>query len=208
MKPEANTSPAAWHHQTAVVDEGAQVGVGTRIWHFAHVCSGAVIGCNCMLGQNTYVAPTAILGDGCKVQNNVSIFDGVRLADNVFVGPSAVFTNVMNPRAFVSRRDEYRDTPVGTGATIGANATVVCGNSIGAYALIGAGAVVTHPVPSHALILGVPGRQVGWVCACGETLQPQADKGLKGHHTCPACTATYHARHNTGALVLEQIQAP
>ena len=159
-----------FRHDTACIDEGAIIGDGSRIWHFCHVCAGAKIGRDCVLGQNVYLAGTAVLGNGVRVQNNVSIYDGVVLEDMVFVGPSAVFTNVVNPRAHVSRKAEYRRTVVGRGASIGANATIVCGHNIGEFALIGAGAVVTHNIPAYQLWVGVPARCIGWVCACGERL--------------------------------------
>lgn len=174
-----------FRHESAYVDDGAIVGDDTRIWHFCHVLSGARIGRGCVLGQNVYVAATAILGDGVRVQNNVSIYDGVVLQDGVFVGPSAVFTNVSHPRAEVSRRGVYEQTLVEHGATIGANATVVCGRRIGRYAFIGAGTVVTRDVPAFALWLGVPGRAAGWMCRCGERLT-----GL----SCAACGAAYRLK--------------
>jgi UDP-2-acetamido-3-amino-2,3-dideoxy-glucuronate N-acetyltransferase len=151
-----------------VIDGGATVGAGTKIWHFCHVMAGARVGARCVLGQNVFVADGAALGDGCRVQNNVSIYDGVELAADVFVGPSAVFTNVKNPRAAVSRKGAFVATRVGRGATIGANATIVCGVTIGEYAFVGAGAVVTRDVPAHAIVTGVPARRTGWACACGE----------------------------------------
>jgi len=158
-------------HPTAVVDEGATIGKGTKIWHFSHIMSGAVIGENCMLGQNVLVAPQAILGNNVKVQNNVSIYTGVVCEDDVFLGPSCVFTNVINPRSFISRKKEYRPTSVKKGATIGANATIICGVTIGEYAMIGAGAVVTKDVPDYALIAGNPGKQIGWVDKEGNTIK-------------------------------------
>jgi len=158
-----------WAHPTAIVDRGARVGQATKIWHFCHVMSGAQIGAGCVLGQNVFVAGRARVGDRCKLQNNVSVYDGVVLADDVFVGPSAVFTNVRNPRAAVDRRAAFEETHVGRGATIGANATIVCGARIGEYAFIGAGAVVTGDVTPHAVMVGVPARRRGWICACGET---------------------------------------
>jgi len=161
---------------TAIVEPGATVGPGTRIWHFCHLMPGARVGANCVLGQGVYVAARAEVGDGCRIQNQVSLYDGVVLEDDVFVGPSAVFTNVARPRAFISRRSEFQPTRVGRGATIGANATIVCGHTVGAYALVGAGAVVTRDVAPHALVLGVPARQVGWVCRCGQTLRAPADE--------------------------------
>lgn len=181
-----------FHHPTAVIDDGADIGEGTKIWHFCHVCSGARIGRGCVLGQNVYVAASAVLGDGVRVQNNVSIYDGVVLEDHVFVGPSAVFTNVSTPRCEVSRRHAFERTRVGRGASIGANATIVCGHDIGRYALIGAGAVVTKEVRDHELWLGVPARKAGWVCRCGERL-PDAGEPLR----CADCGATYRLAGET-----------
>jgi UDP-2-acetamido-3-amino-2,3-dideoxy-glucuronate N-acetyltransferase len=171
-------------HESAIVDDGAAIGDGTRIWHFSHVCAGARIGAGCTLGQNVYVAPTAVIGDRVKIQNNVSIYDGVTLGHDVFVGPSAVFTNVKNPRSEVSRKDAYVGTQVGTGATIGANATIVCGVTLGRYAFVGAGAVVTRDVKAYALVTGVPATQVGWACRCGERLP-------KPPSSCAACGREY-----------------
>ncbi len=156
-------------HPTAVVDEGARIGAGTQVWHFCHVTAGARIGERCGIGQNCFVG-TVTIGDGCRIQNNVSLYDGVTLEEDVFLGPSCVFTNVKHPRAHVSRKDTFEVTRVGRGATIGANATIVCGIEIGPYAMIGAGAVVTHDVPAHALAVGSPAKQIGWACRCGETL--------------------------------------
>jgi UDP-2-acetamido-3-amino-2,3-dideoxy-glucuronate N-acetyltransferase len=174
-----------WAHPTAVIDEGATIGDGTKIWHFCHVMAGARVGAGCALGQNVFVAGGAVVGDRCRIQNNVSIYDGVVLEDDVFVGPSAVFTNVKNPRAAVSRKDQYQATRVGRGATIGANATIVCGVRLGEYAFVGAGAVVTKEVEAHALVTGVPARRVGWACECGERLRaPRA-----GRYSCAACEA-------------------
>lgn len=157
-------------HPSAVIDDGAAIGDGTKIWHFSHVCSGAQIGAGCTLGQNVYVATTAVIGDHVKIQNNVSIYDGVVLGDDVFVGPSAVFTNVKHPRSEISRKDAYEHTHVGAGATIGANATIVCGVTLGRYAFVGAGAVVTKDVPAFGLVVGVPAKRIGWACRCGEQL--------------------------------------
>lgn len=157
-------------HETALIDEGAEIGAGTRIWHFCHVMGGAVIGPRCVLGQNVFVAPSVRLGAGCKVQNNVSLYDGVICEDEVFIGPSAVFTNVFNPRAAIDRRGEYRQTYVERGATLGANSTVVCGVRIGRFAFVGAGAVVTRDVPPYALVLGAPARLAGWMSAAGHRL--------------------------------------
>lgn len=157
-------------HDSAYVDDGAQVGDGTKIWHFCHVASGARIGAGCSLGQNVYVASTVVIGDRVRIQNNVSIYDGVSIENDAFIGPSAVFTNVINPRSEVSRKDEYLPTHVGQGASIGANATIVCGSKLGRYAFVGAGAVVTHDVEPFALVAGVPARQIGWMCRCGVRL--------------------------------------
>ena len=154
-------------HKTAILDEGCRIGEGTRIWHFTHIMSETVIGKNCVLGQNVMVANRVTIGDNVKIQNNVSVYEGVICEDDVFLGPSMVFTNVINPRAFIERKHEFRPTLVKKGATIGANATIVCGLTIGRYALIGAGAVVTHDVPDYALITGNPGRQAGWVSEYG-----------------------------------------
>jgi len=173
-------------HPSAFVDDGATIGEGTRIWHFCHVMPGAVIGARCTLGQNVVVMNGTRIGDNVKIQNNVSIYEGVVLEDDVFCGPSMVFTNVINPRSHVSRKTEYRRTLVRRGATIGANATVLCGTTLGEYCLIGAGAVVTRDVPAHALMTGVPARRTGWVCACGETLE-----GGGPSFACKACGARY-----------------
>jgi UDP-2-acetamido-3-amino-2,3-dideoxy-glucuronate N-acetyltransferase len=175
--------PRHWAHATAVVDRGARVGPGTKIWHFCHVMSGAHIGARCVLGQNVFVAGTVTIGDGCRIQNNVSLYDGVVLADEVFVGPSAVFTNVRAPRAAIDQRGAFAPTVVGRGATIGANATIVCGITVGAYAFIAAGAVVTRNVEAHALVAGVPARRKGWVCACGEPIT-----AARARHRCDAIT--------------------
>ncbi len=154
-------------HDSAIIDPGAQIGEGTKIWHFSHVMGGAVIGERCSLGQNVYVANEVVLGNNVKVQNNVSIYEGVTCEDDVFLGPSMVFTNVMNPRSAVNRKNEYMKTVVGKGATIGANATIICGNNIGAYAFIGAGAVVNKDIPPYALVVGNPCRRVGWMSQHG-----------------------------------------
>ena len=158
-------------HETAIVDEGCQIGAGTKIWHFSHIMSGCTIGDGCNIGQNVVISPDVVLGNGCKVQNNVSIYTGVICEDDVFLGPSMVFTNVTNPRSAVNRKSEYRKTRVGKGATIGANATIVCGHDIGAYAFIGAGAVVTKTVKPYALVVGNPARQIGWMSEFGHQLE-------------------------------------
>jgi UDP-2-acetamido-3-amino-2,3-dideoxy-glucuronate N-acetyltransferase len=163
-------------HPTAIVEATAQLGDGVRIWHWAHVRSGAVIGDGSSIGQGCYIGAVTI-GRGCRIQNHVSLFDGVTLEDDVFLGPSCVFTNVKHPRAHVSRKHAYAATAIGRGATVGANATIVCGVSIGAYAMIGAGAVITHDVPPHGLMVGTPARRIGWACRCGETLPGRIDSG-------------------------------
>lgn len=157
-------------HSSAIVDPGARIGEATRVWHFVHVCGGARIGARCSLGQNVFVGNDVVIGDNVKVQNNVSIYDAVSLEDDVFCGPSMVFTNVYNPRSAVTRKNEYRKTLVKKGATLGANCTVVCGTTIGEYAFIGAGAVINRDVPAHALMVGVPARQIGWMSRHGERL--------------------------------------
>jgi UDP-2-acetamido-3-amino-2,3-dideoxy-glucuronate N-acetyltransferase len=162
-------------HETAVIDAGCQIGKGTRIWHFSHVMPNCVIGENCNLGQNVVVSPDVVLGNNVKVQNNVSIYTGVICEDDVFLGPSMVFTNVINPRSAVNRKDQYLKTHVGKGATIGANATVVCGHNIGAFAFIGAGAVVTKEIPAYALVVGNPSKQIGWMSEFGQRLKFDAD---------------------------------
>lgn len=175
-------------HETAVIDQGASIGNGTKVWHFCHVSAGAVIGENCILGQNVFVDSGAKVGRGCKIQNNVSIYKGVELEDFVFCGPSCVFTNVITPRAGVERKQEFSKTVVGHGATIGANATIVCGNPIGRFSLIGAGSVVTKSVPPHALVVGAPARIIGWVCECGEVI---AKIGETGTRLCARCGSNY-----------------
>ena len=158
-------------HSTAVIDEGCQIGDGTKVWHFSHVMPGAVIGKNCVLGQNVMIGPNVILGDNVKIQNNVSVYEGVICEDDVFLGPSAVLTNVINPRSAINRKTEFKSTIIRKGATIGANATIVCGNEIGAFSFIGAGAVVTKSVKSYALMIGTPAIQTGWMSEHGHKLQ-------------------------------------
>jgi UDP-2-acetamido-3-amino-2,3-dideoxy-glucuronate N-acetyltransferase len=175
-----------FQHETAVVDAGAHIGEGTKIWHFSHVSGGARIGANCVLGQNVYVAPTAVIGDRVRIQNNVSIYDAVVIESDAFIGPSAVFTNVRNPRSEITRKHQYEPTRIGRGATIGANATVVCGHDVGAYAFLGAGTVVTANIPPFALVVGVPARQIGWICRCGERLAVDNNAGW-----CGACGRGY-----------------
>ena len=162
--------PGALIHVSSYVDDGATIGRGTRIWHFCHVLADTIIGEDCSIGQNAMIGPRVKVGNGCKIQNNVSLYQGVELADEVFCGPSCVFTNVNNPRAGISRKDEFRSTPVGHGASIGANATIVCGHRLGEYCFIGAGAVVTRDVPAFALMVGNPSRRIGWMSRDGERL--------------------------------------
>jgi UDP-2-acetamido-3-amino-2,3-dideoxy-glucuronate N-acetyltransferase len=163
--------PGVLIHVSSFVDDGAVVGRGTKIWHFSHILSRTVIGENCSIGQNVMIGPNVRIGNDCKIQNNVSIYDGVELDDAVFCGPSCVFTNVNNPRANVSRKDEFRRTPIGEGASIGANATIVCGHSLGMFSFVGAGAVVTRDVPNFALVAGNPARRIGWMSRAGERLK-------------------------------------
>ena len=170
-------------HESAIIDDGAVVGADSKIWHFSHILRGCVLGERCNIGQNVVVGPDVRIGNGCKIQNNVSVYPGVTLEDNVFCGPSMVFTNVFNPRANIVRMHEARPTLVKYGASMGANCTIVCGVTIGRFAFVGAGAVVTRDVPDHALIFGNPGKLRGWVCECGEKLNPQL--------VCPACGLGY-----------------
>lgn len=174
-------------HETAVIDPGCMIGDGTRIWHFSHIMPGCSIGRNCNIGQNVVISPQVVLGDNVKVQNNVSVYTGVTCGDDVFLGPSCVFTNVVNPRSAVSRKDQYLKTHVGKGASIGANATIVCGHTIGEYAMIGAGAVVTKDIPPYALVVGNPSRQIGWVSEYGHRLSFNE----KGIATCPESNQQY-----------------
>lgn len=176
-------------HDTAIVDAGAQIGKGSRIWHWTHVCGQALIGENCSLGQNVFVGNKVVIGDNVKIQNNVSVYDNVTLENDVFCGPSMVFTNVYNPRSEITRKDEYRDTLVGRGATIGANATIVCGVTVGKYAFIGAGAVVNRDVPDYALVVGVPAHQVGWMSRFGEQLDLPIEGSAEA--TCPKSGVRY-----------------
>lgn len=176
-------------HPSAIVDDGAQIGEGSRIWHFVHVCSGARVGRGVSLGQNVFVGNRVTIGDRCKIQNNVSVYDNVTLQEGVFCGPSMVFTNVYNPRALIERKSEYRDTLVKRGATLGANCTIVCGTTIGKFAFVGAGAVVNHDVPDYALVVGVPARQIGWMSEYGEQI-PLPLEG-QGIYVCPHTQQTY-----------------
>jgi UDP-2-acetamido-3-amino-2,3-dideoxy-glucuronate N-acetyltransferase len=190
--------PTAFVHESAYVDDGAEIGAGTKVWHFCHVLGGAVIGARSSLGQNVVVMNGTKIGNNVKIQNNVSVYEGVELEDDVFCGPSMVFTNVMNPRSHVSRKNEYRRTLVKRGASIGANATVVCGATLGEYAFVGAGAVVAKDVPAFALMIGVPAHRIGWMCQCGERLPDS------GNGTCAVCSSTYEQHDG----VVHQLSGP
>ncbi|MFC4931137.1 acyltransferase [Massilia sp. GCM10023247] len=194
---------AATVHPSAIVDEGATLGAGTRVWHFAHVCAGARVGDACSLGQNVFVGNDVRIGNHVKIQNNVSVYDAVTLEDDVFCGPSMVFTNVHNPRAAVERKNEYRRTLVRRGATIGANATIVCGVTVGEYAFIGAGAVVTHDVAPFALMAGVPARQIGWMSRFGERLPLGLDGN--GEALCPH-TGDLYLLHDGACMLVPAAQ--
>jgi len=183
-------------HESAWIDEGARIGGGTRVWHFCHVLAGARVGANCVLGQNVMIGAGVVVGDGCKIQNNVSVYEGVTLEDDVFCGPSAVFTNVINPRAAVDRKKEFRPTHVERGATIGANATIVCGHRLGKYCFVAAGAVITRDVPDFAVMVGVPARRIGWMSHGGERLGPDL-----------VCPATGRRYREVGLDRLEEILA-
>ena len=173
-------------HPSSYVDEGCEIGEGTKIWHFSHIMKGCKIGKNCNIGQNVVVSPDVILGDGCKVQNNVSVYTGVICEEGVFLGPSCVFTNVINPRAFIERKHEFRTTLLRRGASIGANATIICGHTVGTYAMVGAGSVVTKDVPDYACVYGCPAEIKGWVCQCGEQIRFSS-----GRAACAVCGKTY-----------------
>lgn len=174
-------------HETSVVDSNVTLGNGVKVWHFSHILTGSVLGEKTSIGQNCMIGPDVTIGNGCKIQNNVSLYKGVDLEDEVFCGPSCVFTNVINPRAFIERKDEFRKTLVKRGASIGANATIICGVTIGAYALIGAGAVVNKDVKDYELILGIPGKHAGWICRCGVTLPKNFIENVE----CTQCHLTY-----------------
>src|SRR5258707_6724774 len=188
--------PEYFVHPSSFVDEGAVIGAGTKIWHFSHILPGAVIGERCNLGQNVVVMAGTRIGNNVKIQNNVSVYEGVELEDDVFCGPSCVFTNVINPRSHVSRKHEYNRTLVRRGSTIGANATIVCGVTLGEYSFVGAGAVVTTDVPSYGLMVGVPARRIGWMCRCGERLTVTG-----GRAVCAVCAACGTKYEETGAIL-------
>ena len=195
--------PQTFIHPSSIVDEGAQLGAGTQIWHFCHISKGARLGRNCRLGQNVYVGNHVVIGDGVKIQNNVSVYEGVTLEDGVFCGPSVVFTNVNQPRSEfpIDRHTGYQKTLVRKGATLGANGTVVCGHVVGSYAFVGAGAVVTRDVPDHALVHGNPARLKGWVCVCGERLRWQDDRGQ-----CDRCLRRFIAQGEGKIVLLSGVQ--
>jgi UDP-2-acetamido-3-amino-2,3-dideoxy-glucuronate N-acetyltransferase len=199
---ELRPSVILYHaHPTAVIDEGCEIGEGSHIWHFSHIMSGARLGRNCNLGQNVVISPGVVVGDNVKIQNNVSVYTGVELEDDVFCGPSMVFTNVINPRSHIVRKHEYRRTLVRKGASLGANSTVVCGFTLGRYCFVAAGAVVTHDVPDYALVVGVPAKRVGWMCYCGERLPDP----VAGHAACTACGRQYAIE---GESCVEQTGSP
>jgi UDP-2-acetamido-3-amino-2,3-dideoxy-glucuronate N-acetyltransferase len=186
-------------HDTAVIDEPCQIGAGTRIWHFSHIMKDCVIGAGCNIGQNVVVSPQCRIGNNVKIQNNVSVYTGVILEDDVFCGPSMVFTNVINPRSFIERKSEFRETLVRRGASIGANSTIVCGVTLGAYCLVGAGAVVTKDVPDYSIVYGNPARLHGWACYCGATLRMQVSEPVAEQSICDACGRSFR---RDGTVVL------
>ena len=192
-----------YQHETAIIDPGATIGDGTKIWHWVHVNAGAVIGSSCVLGQNVFVANKVVIGNGVKIQNNVSVYDNVTIEDDVFCGPAMVFTNVLNPRSFIERKQEYKDTLVKRGATLGANCTIISGITIGEYAFIGAGALVNENVPAFALYVGVPAKQIGWMTKFGERMQLPLTGG--GNYTCPHTGEEYTL---TGNAVVIAINSP
>lgn len=186
-------------HESSYVDDTAEIGEGTKIWHFTHIMKNAKIGVGCNIGQNVVISPGVVIGNGVKIQNNVSVYTGVICEDDVFLGPSCVFTNVINPRSFIERKEEYKATFIRRGASIGANATIVCGHNIGRYALIGAGSVVTKNIPDFAMVIGNPGRVVGYVCKCGCKL-----KFINNNARCVECGIEYEKVHDKIVLVIEE----
>ena len=190
-------------HPTAIVDEGAQIGDGSRVWHFVHVCSGAQIGNGVSLGQNVFIGNKVTIGDNCKIQNNVSVYDNVHLEEGVFCGPSMVFTNVYNPRSLIERKDEYKDTFVKRGATLGANCTIVCGVTVGEFAFVGAGAVINKDVPAYALMVGVPARQIGWISEYGEKLNLPVEGEAQA--VCPHTQKKYQLKNGKLSVVWESV---
>jgi len=186
-------------HPSSIVDEGTTIGAGTKIWHFSHVLKNSRLGKNCVVGQNVSIGPNVQIGDGCKIQNNVSVYNGVTLEDGVFCGPSCVFTNVYSPRAFIERKNEFLPTLVKKGATIGANATIICGVTVGRFAMIGAGAVVKEDVPDYAVVVGVPGKLKGWACKCGVPLK----KGKK--LVCKRCGSSYQLKNKKLVALKEAV---
>jgi UDP-2-acetamido-3-amino-2,3-dideoxy-glucuronate N-acetyltransferase len=197
----APVQPSVFIHETAIIDDGVTLGAGTKVWHFTHVLKNSTLGERCVVGQNVTIGPGVTIGNGCKIQNNISVYTGVTLEDEVFCGPSCVFTNVYNPRAFIERKSEFLPTLVKRGATIGANSTIVCGNTIGSYAMIGAGAVVKRNVPDHAVMAGVPARQVGWACRCGTTLRFAGSDAVSSNDAvCTYCGEGY-AKTDSGVRI-------
>ncbi|QQK07926.1 acyltransferase [Miniphocaeibacter halophilus] len=181
-------------HESSYVDEGSKIGTGTKIWHFSHIMSGCIIGENCNIGQNVVISPGVILGNKVKVQNNVSVYTGVECEEGVFLGPSCVFTNVINPRSLIEKKDEYKKTVLKKGASIGANATIICGNTIGKFALVGAGAVVTKDIGDYELVVGNPAKKIGYVCECGERLKEPSNSN---DYKCNICGRIYKLKDNT-----------